>query len=91
MSDEKALVPVEQKTVEFYEDQVTAVRLANGEVFIPLRPIVEGLGLDWPAQTRRINRDPILSAEVAGLRCRYDNAGSAGPATRYVVPAAQIY
>ena len=27
MSDEKALVPVEQKTVAFYEDQVTAVRL----------------------------------------------------------------
>jgi hypothetical protein len=66
MSDEKALVPVEQKTVEFYEDQVTAVRLANGDVFIPLRPIVEGLGLDWASQTRRINRDPVL-AEVKGV------------------------
>ena len=63
MSDEKALVPVEQKSVEFYEDQVTAVRLASGDVFIPLRPIVEGLGLDWASQTRRINRDPILSDE----------------------------
>ena len=63
MSDQKALVPVEQKIVEFYEDQVTAVRLSSGEVFIPVRPIVEGLGLDWAAQTRRINRDPILSEE----------------------------
>jgi len=26
MSDEKALVPVEQKTVEFYDDDLTAVR-----------------------------------------------------------------
>ena len=66
MSDEQALVPVEQKTVAFYEDQVTAVRLASGEVFIPLRPIVEGLGLDWASQTRRINRDPVL-AEVKGV------------------------
>jgi ferritin-like metal-binding protein YciE len=64
MSNEKALVPVEQKTVEFYEDEVTAVRLASGEVFVPIRPIVEGLGLDWAAQTRRINRDPILAEET---------------------------
>ena len=63
MSEKKALVPVEQKTVEFYEDQVTAVRLSSGEVFVPLRPIVEGLGLDWASQTRRINRDLILSDE----------------------------
>lgn len=63
MSDDKALVPVEQKIVEFYEDEITAVRLASGDVFIPLRPIVEGLGLDWASQTRRINRDIILSDE----------------------------
>lgn len=63
MSEEKTLVPVEQKTVEFYEDQVMAVRMASGDVFIPLRPIVEGLGIDWASQTRRINRDPILSEE----------------------------
>lgn len=63
---DKSLAVIEQKTVEFYEDQVIAVRLANGEVFVPLRPIVEGLGLDWAAQTRRVNRDPVL-AEVKGV------------------------
>ncbi len=66
MNDKKALVPVEQKTVEFYEDEVTAVRLSNGEIFIPIRPIVIGLGLDWASQNRRINRDPVL-AEVKGV------------------------
>jgi hypothetical protein len=60
---ETALAPVEQKTVLFYQDEITAVRLASGEVFIPLRPIVEGLGIDWASQTRRINRDPILAGE----------------------------
>jgi hypothetical protein len=58
---DKSLAVIEQKTVEFYEDQVIAVRLTSGEVFVPLRPIVEGLGLDWAAQTRRINRDPVLA------------------------------
>ncbi|MFN2122619.1 MAG: phage antirepressor N-terminal domain-containing protein, partial [Candidatus Promineifilaceae bacterium] len=66
MSNDKTLQPVEQKTVLFYEDEITAVRMAGGEVLIPLRPIVEGLGLDWAAQTRRINRDPVLS-EVKGV------------------------
>ena len=60
---ETALLPAEQKTVLFYQDEITAVRLASGEVFIPLRPIVEGLGIDWASQTRRINRDPILAGE----------------------------
>ena len=61
------LVPVEQKQVEFYEDEVLAVRLENGAVMVPLRPIVERLGLDWRAQTRRINRDPILSEEIQSV------------------------
>lgn len=66
MSDKQALVPVEQKSVEFYDDQVTAVRLSNGQIFVPLRPIVQGLGLDWASQTRRINRDPVLT-EMKGV------------------------
>ena len=40
MADEKAVVPVEQKTVAFYEDEVTAVRLTSGEVYVPIRPII---------------------------------------------------
>jgi len=55
MSD---LVPIEQKTVVFYDDEITAVVAeANGEriIYVPLRPICDYLGLDWSAQTRRIN------------------------------------
>jgi ferritin-like metal-binding protein YciE len=58
-----ALVPIEQKEVLFYDDTILAVRLADEGVFVPLRPVIEGLGLDWASQTRRINRDPILSDE----------------------------
>lgn len=61
---------IEQKTVLFYEDDVTAVIIdADGrrQVYIPLRSICDRLGLDWSAQTRRINRDEILAEEVLGV------------------------
>ena len=64
MTDEKALVPIEQKQVLFYDDEITAVLVQlqdEQQVYIPLRPICEYLGLDWSAQTRRIRRDPVLS------------------------------
>lgn len=35
MANEQALVPIEQKTVDFYEDQVTAVRLTSGVIALP--------------------------------------------------------
>ncbi|MCA9944755.1 MAG: ORF6C domain-containing protein [Ardenticatenaceae bacterium] len=64
---EKALVPVEQKEVLFYDDEIPAVLIQMGDeqdIYIPLRPICDHLGLDWSAQTRRVRRDPILSKYV---------------------------
>lgn len=61
MSDEKALAPIEQKQVEFYGDELTAVLLEDGMVYVPIRPICDSLGLDWSSQVKRINRDEILS------------------------------
>jgi hypothetical protein len=67
MSEEKALVPVEQRSVDFYGDEITAVLIEendNRQIFVPVRPICDYLGIDWSAQYRRIDRDPVLS-EVA--------------------------
>lgn len=64
MSESKPLVPVEQKQVFFYDDEITAVliQLQNErKIYVPIRPICEYLGLDWSAQTRRIHRDPVLT------------------------------
>ena len=61
MSDSKELAPVEQKQVWFYEDQITAVQMSDGSVFIPVRPLCENLGIDWSAQRRRIAGNPVLS------------------------------
>jgi hypothetical protein len=59
-----ALVPVEQKAVNFYDQEITAVLVEQGErrqVYVPLRPICDSLGVDWSGQRQRILRDPVLS------------------------------
>jgi len=59
-----ALVPVEQKQVLFYDDQITAVIVQRAEaqqVYVPLRPLCGFLGVAWTAQRQRILRDPVLS------------------------------
>lgn len=61
-----ALIPIEQKTILFYEDELTAVRAGDGRIFVPVRPIVERLGLNWSGQYSRIRRDPVLS-QVQGV------------------------
>lgn len=65
MTDEsKALVPIEQKTVTFYGDEIIAVQAPTGEVYIPLRQICDFLGVNWSGQRQRILRDPVLSEEL---------------------------
>jgi hypothetical protein len=67
MNDEsKALVPVEEKRVDVYGDEVPAVLVQADEsgqtiVYVPVRPICDYLGVAWSAQRLRINRDPVLS------------------------------
>ncbi len=67
MAEEKGLTVIEQKQVAFYGDEILAVRIEDGTVFIPVRPICDLLGVDWSAQRRRINRDPVLSEEMQSV------------------------
>jgi hypothetical protein len=67
---ESSLIPIEQKTVMFYDDEITAVVVQSGNekmVYVPVNPICEYLGLDWSSQRKRINRDPILAEAAKGL------------------------
>ena len=61
---DKSLSVIEQKTVEFYGDEIIAVRAKDGSVYVPVRPICDLLGVSWSSQQNRINRDEVLS-EVA--------------------------
>jgi hypothetical protein len=67
MAESTALVPVEQKEVEFYEDTIVAVRLTDGSIQVPIRPICDNLGVTLAGQRERINRDPVLSEEVTSV------------------------
>ena len=64
---DKALVPTEQKSVEFYGDELIAV-LLDGESYVPIRPLCDYLGLSWTGQFERIQRDAVLSEVAATVR-----------------------
>lgn len=66
-----ALTPLEEKTIDFYGDSITAALVQAGpegeEVAVPLRPICEYLGLDWSSQRKRIYRDEVLADEILSV------------------------
>lgn len=73
-----ALIPIQQKTVIFYEDEITAVLVDTPEgqqVYIPIRPLCEFLGIDWSAQRKRITGDPVLSGAVSSVAVSATEAG----------------
>ena len=77
MSDEKALTPIDQRTVDFYGDPITAVLVQTDEgeqVFVPVRPICDFLGVSWTGQRRRINRDPVLSQEIKRVNVTFTDS-----------------
>ena len=64
MSDEKALIPIEERQIDFYGDDIIAVLVKVGGqrlVYVPVRPISDHLGLAWSKQLVRIQRHPVLS------------------------------
>lgn len=83
MSDvSKSLIPLEQKTVAFYEDEITAVLVETDhkkEVFVPIRQICDHLGLAFSGQRTHINRDPVLSTATKIVIVTITNAKGGNP------------
>lgn len=79
MSDDKDLVPLEEQTVLFYEDEITVVVVDTAEdeqtIYVPIRPICDYLGIDWSSQSRRINNDPVLSRRSRSVAVTATEAG----------------
>ncbi|MBK9052258.1 MAG: hypothetical protein IPL78_15520 [Chloroflexi bacterium] len=64
MNNETTLIPVAQKQVVFYGDEITAVLVkeeGQTQVYVPLRPLCDYLGLNWSGQHQRLQRDLVLS------------------------------
>lgn len=82
MSEEKALVPIEQRTIDFYGDEIIAVLVKEErrqQVYIPIRAICDYLGLSWSGQRERINRDPVLSEVTRFVRVTRTNPEGGNP------------
>ncbi len=58
-----AIVPAEQKSIDFYGESLIAVRDTNGTVWVPVRRLYEAIGVSFQGQLDRIERDPVLQEE----------------------------
>jgi hypothetical protein len=70
-ANDKALIPIDERTVGFYGDELIVVLVdGDGEttVYVPLRPICENLGVSWAGQRERIMRDEVLTEVTRGVR-----------------------
>ncbi|MCZ7669194.1 MAG: ORF6C domain-containing protein [Chloroflexi bacterium] len=85
MSEEQALIPTVQKTVTFYEDEITAVSIqtADGqEIYVPIGQFCELLGVNRRTQMQKINDDAVLSRKIANITV----SSSGGPQATYCLP-----
>ncbi|MEI6776225.1 MAG: phage antirepressor N-terminal domain-containing protein [Chloroflexales bacterium] len=69
--DETALVPFDVRAIDFYGDAVEGVLVRVGgaaQIYVPIRPICDFLGLTWSGQFERIRRDEVLAEMIRGVR-----------------------
>lgn len=82
MSEEKALIPIVQKTVTFYEDEITAVLVESpggSEIYVPIGQFCDLLGINRRVQMERINEDAVLSHKIVNVTV----TGPGGPQPTY--------
>jgi hypothetical protein len=73
---EQALTPLDVRTVEFYGDEITGALVRVGDepqVYVPIRPICDYLGLSWSGQRERIMRDEVLAEALQFVRVTRTN------------------
>jgi hypothetical protein len=88
---DNALVPIEQKQVIFYDDEITAVLVVEDdkrEIYVSLRQLCDLLGVSYQGQIRRIHDDPVLSKQLKGVNITFTPSGSrgGGPQTTNCLP-----
>ena len=59
--NDNTVQPIEQKQVDFYGDELTAVRTGDGQIYASLPSMCSALGLQISTQTKRIKRHDVLS------------------------------
>lgn len=53
--------------IQFYGDTLAAHCDAQGQVMVAVKPIIEGLGLNWSGQLKRLRNDPDLGMDEISI------------------------
>ncbi len=69
----QAIVPIREQGVEFYGDTLIAAEGPDAQIYVPLKPISDSLGLSWPGQSERTRRHPVLSRAIVLVRVGADS------------------
>jgi hypothetical protein len=64
--DDIALTVLEQRGVDFYGDELTAIRASDGQIYVSIRHLCSALGLNQRPQVMRIRRNAILADGYEG-------------------------
>ena len=60
-------------TIDFHGDPLAAI-LDDRGTFVPLKPLVTGMGLNWSGQFARVKRDAILGEAICMMQMGVDPA-----------------
>ena len=74
-------------TVKFRGSEILGFHM-GGVVFVALKPIVEGMGLNWEPQRQRVQRDPVLSKGASMIKVPL---GRGGPREMVCLPLELIH
>ena len=77
-------MPIDEREVMLYDDLLTAVLVqleedGNPQVYVPVKPLSDALGLSWAGQSERIRRDEVLSEEMRLIRVTRTNPQGGRP------------
>jgi hypothetical protein len=61
-------------TVSFHGTELYGFDL-SGVVYVALKPLVEGMGLDWSSQHKRLRREPVLSEGMVMMTIPFGRGG----------------
>ncbi len=82
MAESPSLMPIEERDVDFYGDSITALLVPSEpepDIYVPLRPICDYLGLNWSGQLQRLRRDDILGEALRFVCVMHTNPQGGDP------------
>ncbi|HEX6292905.1 MAG TPA: phage antirepressor N-terminal domain-containing protein [Herpetosiphonaceae bacterium] len=82
MADSSSLIPVEERTVDFSSDPITAVLVpgdSQPDIYVPIRPLCAYLGLAWSGQYERLKRDPVRDESLRFVRVTRTHSSGGDP------------